>query len=830
MVDSSKKFALNSISGATAGDDIVPASNAHAFPPSVLNRFQILNALGAGGMGQVFRAFDLELDETVALKVLHASAGGSSSTLRDQLRREVKATRRISSPHVIRVYESGTDGNFSWFSMEYVRGESLADRLQREPHLGLHTIREVGTAIGRGLMAAHEVGVIHRDLKPANVLMSADRVTICDFGLAHLDWKHNETRSAVGTPAYFAPEQLNGGRVTPATDIFSLGVMLYELTSGTLPWKGDSLLALAMSRLRDVVVDPRELARNLPDQLAELILQCLDADPERRPASAAEVTSRLIEAVGDVERTGSTRSTPNSAVISKDSVSVSAQPAGLPRLVVLPFASVGPPSDLSIGLAEDVTAALIPHKQLRTLAARVARQQSLENLNLAEIGRRLNVNYVIDGSVRRNDGLWRIQVTMTNCATDTVVWNLTLDCDEMRARHVHDEIAFAVAQEMLEDVAPVKTMPQVTNPLVLQAYVAGRRRYNEAMASFDPATMRDAVTYFERAVAQAPTEPLLVPALAIAVSGLLAVDAVIEPGALQKAQHLASRAIQLAPQSGEAWTAQGLVQLYSGHPSVAANAFRRAMSLAPSLPEPRVQLAVLLADAGWLADARQQLDVAYELGGDAASILGEMARIAQLSGNIEEAIRLRADLDLRGIPPYSWWRGVYAGALVTNDATRLHEVYREMCEPHRQPLPPFVEALRIVLGSVIGVTSSEAHLALLPTIGFGEGATAVRKCRTLMLLMELKKSADDLQGLLELLEHAVNFGLCNVAWMERASALERVRALPAYANLRRRVTHRAARVVDAYCGDSARLSAVASGVGLDGVNAATIDFAAEGRR
>lgn len=803
--------------GDTMGFDAPVPRTSWQLPDAVLSRFRIGAELGSGGMGRVYRARDLELDEEVALKVLHQPAGGLPAQLRDLLRREVKATRRINSPHVVRVFEFGTAGDVPWFTMELVDGESLESLHRRKGPLDSGEIIRLGRAICYGLAAAHAAGVVHRDLKPANVLVGVNRVAICDFGLAHLDWSTDKSRSAVGTPAYFAPEQMTGGKITPATDLFALGVVFYELATGRTPWSGDSVMALAMARLTEPVSDPRTLAPQLPDELALLILQCLEADPQRRPLSAAAVAGQLVGQVGRSARNSPqpspafgappTPSQPRDPAVQATGTELRSEtlaPRGTssPRLIVLPFASVGPATDLSVGLAEDVTAALMPHKGLRVVAARVARGFAEERRDPAEIGRSLGVDFAVDGSVRKVGDGARIQISLTSCATDAVVWSLQLDCDASRAHQVHDEIAFALARQLVFDPLRVSTTPEVTDPDVLRAYVAGRRLYNQAMISFDPAVLRESIGHFELAAALAPEEPLVIAALAVAVSGQLGLDAVIAEGALHLAQRLASRAVQLAPTSGEAWLACGLAEMHAGQPVAAAFSFRRSISLTPSLPEPRLHLAALLADAGRLTHARQQLDVALELGGDASAILGEQARVAVLAGDVAIRDRLRQQLTARGLPPFSWWRGVYSGALAVNDYDQILKTYREMVEPQWQPLPPFIQALRVVLGSLLRETPLEEHRALLPTVGLGAGATPMRRCRTLLLWLARRKDEEEPAWILDNLRQAVGYGLCNSAWIDRADALERVRDQPGFASLRQTVARRATAIFDAYCGDS----------------------------
>ena len=284
---------------------------------------------------------------------------------------------------------------------------------------------------------------------------------------------------------------------------------------------------------------------------------------------------------------------------------------------------------------------------------------------------------------------------------------------------------------------------------------------------------------------------------------------------MQQAQRLALRAIQLAPQNGEAWLARGLAEMHAGQPVAAAAAFRRAMSVAPSLPAPRVQLAALLADVGWFMQARQQLEVALELGGDATAILGELARIAVLEGDTVAREGVRRQKRARGLAPYSIWRGLYSGALATNNRALLLETYREMAAHEATPLPPFIAALYVVLGSVLRETPPDAHLALLPTVGFGDGATPTRRCRTLLLWMELRKGEADVEWILDTLRQAIGYGLSDATWFDRSDCLAPVRDLPEFGQMRQLIAQRTASIVDAYCSDAISQPSPRADVGME---------------
>jgi len=261
----------------------------------VANRFVIERQLGAGGMGAVYLARDEQLGESVALKVI-AGFAALDPTAADRLRREASAARRISHSNVVRLHDIGEEHGMLFLSMEYVVGKSLAELIGRHGVLPLPHVREVALQVCDGLGAAHAASVIHRDLKPANILVDeARRVKIIDFGLARLPHVEGMTATGmiVGTPEYMAPEQIRGGRVDEATDIYALGAVLYHAVTGRPPFSGDNAIAVGLAHCTEPVPPPRELRPDLPEPWQALILRALEKDPEGRFDSAASMAAAL---------------------------------------------------------------------------------------------------------------------------------------------------------------------------------------------------------------------------------------------------------------------------------------------------------------------------------------------------------------------------------------------------------------------------------------------------------------------------------------------------------------------------------------------------------
>ncbi len=288
--------------GAPPADGARPAGAGLAAGAVVGGRYDILRALGGGGMGVVYAARDRELDEVIALKVLRASSGGGGSedpAALARFRSELRITRRISHPHVVRTHDIGEADGCRFITMEYVDGWSLAQLLERRGPLPVHVALVLGQQLCRALHVVHAQGVIHRDIKPQNVLVTRDGdLKLTDFGIAELE-RHTVAARGDGAPSgtlpYMAPEQLLGEPLDARTDLYAAGAMLYECLTGRPPYSGASPASLVAQALLGGPPSPRALQPGVRVPLAELLLAALSADPAARPASATALHDTLAE-------------------------------------------------------------------------------------------------------------------------------------------------------------------------------------------------------------------------------------------------------------------------------------------------------------------------------------------------------------------------------------------------------------------------------------------------------------------------------------------------------------------------------------------------------
>src|SRR5208283_1167750 len=265
------------------------------FAPGVIvaERYRIVAILGRGGMGEVYRAEDLKLSQVVAIKFLPEALSRDAGALA-RFHSEVRIARQVSHPNVCRVFDIGDVEGIPFLTMEYVDGEDLASLVRRIGRIPQDKASEISRQICAGLAAAHERGVIHRDLKPANLMLDgAGKIRITDFGLAGIAASIQGAEVRAGTPAYMAPEQLAGREVTPKSDLYSLGLVMYEVLTGKRAFEAATLPELLQAREAGTLTNPSTLVRDLDPLLERVILRCLEKDPSKRPASALQVAAAL---------------------------------------------------------------------------------------------------------------------------------------------------------------------------------------------------------------------------------------------------------------------------------------------------------------------------------------------------------------------------------------------------------------------------------------------------------------------------------------------------------------------------------------------------------
>jgi len=417
-----------------------------------LGTYEIVALLGVGGMGEVYRAKDLRLGREIALKVLPARMSADAGRLA-RFEREARTVASLNHPNIVMLHSVEDDGDIRFLTMELVEGQSL-DHALAPGGLPIPRVIELGISLADALAAAHEKGVVHRDLKPGNVMLTRDgRVKVLDFGLAKLA-SHDAfpepsltatvaptisyAGSIMGTVPYMSPEQIRGETVDARTDLFALGIVLYELTSGTRPFMGETHADIGHAILHDAPQRLSSLRSDLPHDLERIIGACLEKDPGERAQTALDVSKTLRGLHKELER-----SDPGAPV----------KPAApkAASIAVLPFVNRSASADdeyFSDGLADELLNVLAKIKGLRVTARTSSFNFKGKNASIAEIGRALQVATVLEGSVRKSGNRVRISVQLVSVSDSVQLWSETYDRILEDIFAVQDDIAKSVVREL----------------------------------------------------------------------------------------------------------------------------------------------------------------------------------------------------------------------------------------------------------------------------------------------------------------------------------------------------------------------------------------------
>jgi len=399
-----------------------------------LGSYEIQSPLGAGGMGEVYRATDTKLGRDVALKVLPAEMARDPERL-GRFRREAKALAQLDHPNIVTIHSVEECDGIYFLTMQLVEGQPL-DRLICAGGLPLEQIVEIACALGDALAAAHEKGIIHRDLKPANVMISNEgRVKVLDFGLAKdvrssnlgdatmTSASRTEMGVVMGTPAYMSPEQTSGRPLDHRTDIFSLGVVLHEMATGRRPFEGGSSAELVSAILRDTPPSITDMRPDMPSDLARIVRRCLEKDPRHRLQTARDVSNEFRDMARTASRPTSVSSVASRMAPPSDSGAVRGAEGFW--VAVLPFKYTGSNADVSAmaeGLTDDVVTGLSRFSYLRVAARSSTAQYARAAVDARAAAKELDARYVMEGSIRPAGTKVRIAVQLVDAATGTALW------------------------------------------------------------------------------------------------------------------------------------------------------------------------------------------------------------------------------------------------------------------------------------------------------------------------------------------------------------------------------------------------------------------------
>ncbi len=660
-------------------------------PNTRLGRYVIIAPIGAGGMGEVYRAKDTRLGREVAVKVLSERLANNANALA-RFEREAKSVAALSHPNIFAIHDVGHEDGIDFAVTELLEGETLRERLRRSAVPWRKAV-EYGIAIADGMAAAHAKGIIHRDIKPENIFLTKDGVVkILDFGLARVAPDANvpaelladtptmtlDTRpgTVLGTVNYMSPEQISGRATDARTDIFSFGCVLYELISGRRAFSGKSVAEITTALLRDEPPTLSDSGQMVPVELDRVIVRCHEKKPELRIQSARDLSFALRDLLSDsgptkpaVTQRGLRSRTMFWVQLAVGAVALVAlllaldvggwrkppingpQMGVISSLAVLPMENVSrdPEQEYFVdGMTEALISNLAKIGGLKVISRTSAMRYKATTKSLPEIARELNVDAVVEGSVLRVGERVRITAQLIHAATDEHLWTESYDRDLRDILSLQSEVARTIAQQIKVTLTPQEQAQMVElrpiNAEAYQAYLKGRFYWEKRT----PDGLKKAVEYFEQAISLEPNWPLGYAGLADAYV-LMPVFASMRPSeVIPKARAAANRALELDDNLAEAHaTLAHISAIYDWNWAMAEREYKLAIAISPNYSTAFHWYSLFLMLTGRLDESIRTISKAQELDPLSLAISVNLARVHYYNGELKQAeTMLRESLEL----------------------------------------------------------------------------------------------------------------------------------------------------------------------------------------
>jgi len=571
------------------------------------SRYEVIEELGKGGMGRVYKALDKEINEEVAIKLLKPEIASDDSTV-ERFRNELKFARKISHKNVCRMYHLSKEEETPYITMEYVPGEDLKSLVKRKGKLADEEAISIAKQVCEGLAEAHELGVVHRDLKPQNIMIDEKgRAKIMDFGIARSVEAPGVTQTGmmIGTPDYISPEQAEGEEADHRADIYSLGVVLYEMVTGSLPFKGDIALSVALKHKTEIPPNPKKLNPKVSEELSKLILICMEKDRERRYRTAGELLSELDKIEKGIPLAKRILLKRRFEIKWKSiflyggvplllilliggAISLFTGRAGtIDSIAILPFENITGDTEQEYfvdGITDELIGKLARVEALRVISFWSMMRYKGTDKSLPDIARELNVDAVVTGTVQQVGESVSIRVRLIDVLPEERnLWEQTYDRVMTDVLVMHSDIARAIAQEIKVAVTPQEeerlASARQVDPETYEAYLKGNFHMNQGT----PEGYQKGLAYLHEAVEKDPSDSLAYAGLAAAYIQI-AHSAMATEDSLSRAKAAAQRALRLDDTLAETHNVFGFITGYYGWEwETAEKAFQRALEINPNL-------------------------------------------------------------------------------------------------------------------------------------------------------------------------------------------------------------------------------------------------------